>query len=314
MLEWQKTAFLFPGQGSQVVGMGAEIATQYPHARDIYDRADKLLETPISKLCFEGPPEDLNDTYNTQPALFITSLAILKALAPPENPAMTAGHSMGEISALAAAQALDFDDGLRLVRERGRLMREAGDKSPGAMAAIIGLDIELLRTICADATQHIGKPLVIANDNCPGQVVISGDSATLDYALPIIQDKGARRAVKLAVSVAAHSPLMEISTVAFHKIVESTPIRGPKIPVIGNANAAPLLDETMIRNELSAQLNSPVRWTESMQFMLDQGITTFVEIGPKGVLKGLLRRIDRKATAISIENPADIDAFSQSLR
>lgn len=313
VIDWQKTAFLFPGQGSQAIGMGAGVATQYPNARQVYTEADRLLGVPLSKLCFDGPADELDDTYNTQPALFVTSMALLEALSPPHNPAMMAGHSMGELSALVAAKAISFEDGLHLVRERGRLMREAGEKSPGAMAAILGLEINVLQAICEDATQRVGKPLVIANDNCPGQVVISGDSDTLDYALPIIEQKGARRAVKLAVSVAAHSPLMEHSAAAFQQVVETTPIITPQIPVIGNANAAPLHDADMIRAELNAQLTSPVRWTESIHFMLNQGIDTFVEIGPKGVLKGLLRRIDRSVTCLTIEAPEDITSFMKSL-
>lgn len=318
-IDWQKTAFMFPGQGSQEVGMGAEIAAHTPAAKAIYDQADEILGLAFSRLCFEGPEDELNDTYNTQPALYITCLAILAALKTDLGerqiqaaPHMIAGHSLGEITALVAAGAIDFPAGLRLVRERGRLMRAAGEQSPGAMAAIMGLDVEIVREICQDASQKFAKPLVVANDNCPGQLVISGDIEALDYALPITQEKGARRAVKLPISIAAHSPLMAHSAAEFRQVVESTPMILPTVPVVGNASAAVLPDERAIRDELSGQLMSPVRWTETIQLMVKQGITTFIEFGPKAVLKGLLKRIDRDATGISLEKSADIQALLQS--
>lgn len=315
-IDWPTTAFTFPGQGSQQLGMGAEIAAKYPNAKLLYDRADEILGLKFSQICFEGSEELLNDTYNTQPALYITGLAILEALKTElatrnieVEPAMIAGHSLGEITALAAAGALDFEAGLRLVRERGRLMKAAGEQSPGAMAAIMGLDVEIVREICLTASQKVGKPLVVANDNCPGQLVISGDDEALDYALPLAQEKGARRALKLAVSVAAHSPLMAHSADEFRQIVENTAITMPKVPVLGNATAAILPDVQAIRDELSGQLTSPVRWTETIQHMAKAGMTTFIEFGPKAVLKGLLKRIEREATGISLEKSSDIEAL-----
>lgn len=317
MIDWNKTAFLFPGQGSQVVGMGADIAMHYPVAKAVFDEADKILGLPFSQICFEGPEEELNDTYNTQPALYIASLAILKALSHElddamQLPAMIAGHSLGEITALVAAESISFEDGLLLVRERGRLMKEAGEKSPGAMAAILGLEVATLQQICDTAAEATGEPLVIANDNCPGQVVISGGEKALDHALPIAKEQGARHAMKLAVSVAAHSPLMSHSAEEFRQIVENTPIEPPKVPVIGNATATIMPDVTQIRDELSGQLTSPVRWTETIQLMLNSNITTFIELGPKGVLKGLLRRIDRSAIGIGLEATADIQAILET--
>ena len=317
MIDWDKTAFLFPGQGSQVVGMGADVAANYPVAQAVFDEADRILGIPFSQICFSGPEEVLNDTYNTQPALYITSIAILKALqgeqgiAPP-RPATIAGHSLGEITALVAAESIDFENGLTLVRERGRLMREAGEKSPGAMAAVLGLDISTLQDICDASAEITDEPLVIANDNCPGQIVISGGENALDHALPLAKEQGARHAVKLAVSIAAHSPLMTHAAEGFRQAIENTPMIVPKVPVVGNSTASVMSDVDQIRDELSSQLTSPVRWTETIQLMLNQGITTFVEFGPKAVLKGLLRRIDRSAAGITLETAADIQAVLEA--
>lgn len=307
MMDWQTTAFLFPGQGSQAVGMGAEIAAQYPIAHALYEQADAILGIPLSQMCFEGPESELNETENTQPALFVTSLAILRALQTERDvqPAMVAGHSLGEITALVAAGAIEFEHGLRLVRERGRLMAEAGEQSPGAMAAILGLDVETLRAVCAEASAAVGKPLVVANDNCPGQIVISGDSQALDFALPLAQAQGAKRTIKLAVSVAAHSPLMAYAETEFKQVIARTPITTPHIPIVGNIHATFLTEIDDIRTELSGQLTSAVRWTETIQMMRVQGISTFVELGTKAVLKGLLKKIDREAIGLSLEKPAD---------
>ena len=320
MINWQTTALVFPGQGSQAVGMGAEIAAQYPAAREIFAQADTQLGLPFSKLCFDGPAEQLDETYNTQPALYITGIALLAALNAelaargqlPAIPANVAGHSLGELTALTAAGAMEFGTGLKLVRERGRLMREAGEKSPGAMAAILGLDIVTLRQLCEDACDATGGIVVVANDNCPGQTVISGDDQTLDHALTLAKERGAKRALKLAVSIAAHSPLMAISQEEFRTAVKNTPIAVPKIPVIGNVSAAPLTTAAMIQDELSAQLTSPVRWTESVQAMVQAGITHFVELGPKAVLAGLVKRINKEVTAVGIENSAQLAAWLDS--
>jgi len=320
MINLQTTALVFPGQGSQTVGMGAEIAAQYPSAREIFAQADRILGVPFSQICFEGPAEQLDETYNTQPALYITSLAILAALnaelaargQSAATPAYVAGHSLGELSALAAVGAMEFEPGLKLVRERGRLMREAGEKSPGAMAAILGLDLEPLRQLCEEASAATGGVLVVANDNCPGQTVISGDDRALDYALPLAKERGAKRALKLAVSIAAHSPLMATSQAEFRKAVENTPIAPPKTPTIGNVSAQPLTTEAMILEELSAQLTSPVRWTESVQAMVNAGVTHFIELGPKAVLAGLVKRIDKNVSAVCIENPAQLVALLEA--
>jgi len=316
MTTWEHTALLFPGQGSQEVGMGADIAQTYPAAREIFQQADDILGEPFSRLCWEGPAEALNDTYNTQPALYITSLAALRALesvAGPVRPAAVAGHSLGEITALAAANALSFADGLRLVRERGRLMKLAGERQPGAMAAILGLAADDVRAICAQASQETGRPLVLANDNCPGQVVISGDTEALERGVALATAAGAKRAVRLEVSIASHSPLMASIEAEFRAAVEATAFRTPDVPVIGNVSAAPLTDVAAIRQELGAQLTSPVRWTESIERLLADGVTQFIEIGSRDVLSGLVRRINRDAARVTLNSAAAVAGFAAAL-
>jgi [acyl-carrier-protein] S-malonyltransferase len=305
MIDWASTAWLFPGQGSQQVGMGADLAAKYPAAARIYEQADRILGFAFGQLCFEGPAAALDETINTQPALYVTGIATLAALEEIHgqiNPLAAAGHSLGEFTALTAVGALPFDAGLKLVRERGRLMKEAGEKSPGAMAALLGASIEDVRAICEQASADTGRPVVLANDNCPGQVVISGDEQALDRALALAKERGIKKAVKLAVSVAAHSPLMTHSAEAFRAALAMTPFETPIVPIIGNVNAAPLRTRSDILSELDAQLTSSVRWTESVQALRAMGVQTFVELGPKEVLTGLLKRIDREATGLALNS------------
>lgn len=312
MTDWSKVAFLFPGQGSQVVGMGKDFADSYAAARQTFEQADDFLGFALSDLCFNGSAESLNDTINTQPALYVASMATLRVLQsemPAASAAFAAGHSFGEFTALAAFGALTFEDGLRLVRERGRLMKEAGVKQPGAMAAILALDIEPVRELCAAARAETGGTLVVANDNCPGQVVISGDDATLDRALELAKGAGARRAMKLPVSIASHSPLMQSSADEFRLALENTTFQMPRVPVYGNVNAAPLTSVDAIRSELGAQLTSPVRWRESMLAMIADGAETFIEIGPKDVLTGLMRRIDGEKTTVNLNSAENLSKF-----
>jgi [acyl-carrier-protein] S-malonyltransferase len=317
MLNWQETALLFPGQGSQVVGMGKAIAEHYPIAANLFEQANDILGVDLTRICWEGPEDELNDTYNTQPALFVTSMAIMRALQfeleqrglPPAQPAFVAGHSLGELSALAAAGAMDFEHGLRLVRERGRLMKAADEHSSGGMAAILGLETDLLGEICATAQAEIGEPIVVANDNCPGQIVISGHEEALQLAMQRAEEAGAKRAIRLPISIAAHSPLMARSAQEFETAVDITPIVEPPMPIVGNSTASPLESVHAIRAELKAQLTSPVRWTESVQYMQAQGVTTFVELGSKDVLVGLVKRIDRKATRANVEQPDQLAAL-----
>lgn len=304
---------LFPGQGSQAVGMGKELAERYPAARGIFAEADDLLGFSLSALCFAGPEESLTDTINAQPALLVSSAAALAALQSElgslPTPTFFAGHSMGEYSALVAAGSIAFADGLRLVRERGRLMKEAGQKAPGLMAAILGLDESVVVQVCAEAQIASGGIAQIANDNCPGQIVISGNRAGMERAMADLEAAGARKVVALAVSIAAHSPLMAPAAAELQAAINATPIAPPVAPIIGNTTATPLISADAIRAELVAQLTGSVRWTASMQHAVDAGVETFVEVGPGDVLNGLLKRIARKSERMSVADPAGVAAF-----
>jgi len=310
-----KIAFLFPGQGSQSVGMGQILAEVYPIARQTFQEADSLLGYPLSSIAWEGPEDQLNDTINTQPALFVHSIATLRVLQeihPDFLPDFVAGHSMGELSALVAAGSLEFEEGLLLVRKRGELMKQAGELSPGGMAAILGLDIETLENVCAAASDN-SDIVQIANDNCPGQVVISGASAALERAMNGAKEAGARKVVPLAVSIAAHSPLMAHAQKSFNQAVESVNFMDPETPIIGNVSARSLNNVKEIEVDLQAQLNSRVRWTETIQLLRTKGIELFIEIGNNSVLAGLLKRIDRQSRGVSIGSPDDFEKITPLL-
>ncbi|HEX6385299.1 MAG TPA: ACP S-malonyltransferase [Anaerolineae bacterium] len=303
------TAFLFPGQGSQHVGMGLELYTQLPAARAVFDRADAQLGFALSTLCFEGPEDELTDTVNQQPALFVTSMAMWQAMGDPPGsgnhhspvPAFVAGHSLGEFSALVAAGALSFSDGLALVRRRGELMKAAAEREPGAMAAILALDVPAVQSICVQASELTGRPVQVANDNCPGQVVISGDETALAQAMELAQVAGARKVVKLPITIAAHSTLMVPAAAEFARAVDETPIQPSRLPVIANVTAQPLMTPAAIREELKAQLTSAVAWTASIRYLIQQGVNTFVEVGPGDVLLSLVKRIDRTTKRLKPE-------------
>lgn len=295
-------ALVFPGQGSQVVGMGHDLAQVYPAARDTFAEADDCLGVAISKLCFEGPEDVLNDTYNTQPAIFTMSVAVLRALREAGymiEPAFVAGHSLGEYGALVAAGALSFADGLRLVRERGRLMRLAGERNPGGMAAVLKLDDAVVEDVCRRASEATGNIVQIANYNSPGQIVISGHRDALDQAVQLAEAAGARRVTRLAVSIAAHSPLMTTIVDEYRQAAAATPIRPPATPVVANVTARPLADVDAIRREMVDQLTASVRWVASIEYMAAQGVTQCIEIGPKEVLTGLIPRISKEVQALA---------------
>jgi [acyl-carrier-protein] S-malonyltransferase len=306
-LDPKTTAFIFPGQGSQIVGMGQDLAAQYPIAKQTFDEADSILGFSLSKLMWSGPDTDLNDTVNTQPALYVHSLASWRTfthLYPGLKPAALAGHSLGELSALAAAGAFSFADGLRLVRTRGELMKRAGLAAPGGMAAILGVDIPTLDKVCAEASTP-DEIVQVANDNCPGQVVISGAKAAVGRAIAGAKSAGAKRALPLAVSIAAHSPLMASIQEEWNNAVQAAVFNDFSTPVIGNVHAAPFTGATSARADIMAQMGSRVRWTDSVKFMAGQGVTTFVEVGSGTVLGGLVKRIADGVLSLPLGNPQD---------
>jgi [acyl-carrier-protein] S-malonyltransferase len=289
--------------------MGRALAEAYPEARDIFAQADQVLGFPLSQLCFEGPEAELTDTINQQPAILTTSIAALRAIekrALDVQPAFVAGHSLGEFSALVACGALDFADAVRLVRERGRLMKKAGDATPGGMAAVLKLERDALEAICAEANRATGKRVQVANDNSPGQLVISGDRAALDKAMELARTRGARRVVPLAVSIAAHSHLMASIAAEFRRAVEAVRFDKMRVPVIGNVYARPI-DALDLVDELEAQLTTPVLWSDTIRYLAARGVTRFVEVGPKDVLAGLVRRIDDSVAVMSVGEPDNID-------
>lgn len=306
------TALVFPGQGSQFVGMGRALAQAEPAASQAFARADYLLGFPLSTLCWEGPDHVLNDTVQTQPALLTHSIAVWRVLqerAPGFEPAMVAGHSMGEYSALVAAGALDFDQALLLVQERGRAMQAAGVQRPGGMAAILGLEAPLVATACAEASRETGGIVQVANDNCPGQIVIAGERQALDRALALLRIAGARKTVRLQVSIGSHSPLMEPAQERLARALEAAGLRDARLPVVGNVGAQALTRAEDLRTDLHAQLTSPVRWTESIRTMRAAGITTFAELGPGNVLSELIHRIDRTARTLALDTPESFAAM-----
>lgn len=314
-MDWQNTATLFPGQGSQVVGMGADFAARYELARDTFAQADEILGYSLSQICWVGPADALNQTKHTQPALYVSSMAIWRVLQealPGAKPAWMAGHSLGELSALTAAGALSFEAGAPLVQARGRYMQQAGEQSPGAMAAVLALDMPAVEALCRTVSGETGKTVVLANDNCPGQAVVSGEVEAVDRLLELATDAGARRAVKLAVSIAAHSPLMAAAQEGFLQAVHETAFSPPQVPVISNVAALPLSSPADIRQELDQQLTQSVRWTDSMRTILEAGAETFIEIGAGSVLTGLLRRIDRSKERVNLNTVAAFERFLDS--
>jgi [acyl-carrier-protein] S-malonyltransferase len=288
--------------------MGRDVYEQYVPARRIFEEADATLGFSLSKLCFEGPGEELNDTFNAQPATLTTSAALLAALQTRAGdklvPAYVAGHSTGEYSALLAAEVLDLASAARLVRERAGLMKDAGRSSPGAMAAVLGLKTESVRAVC----DEVGN-VWVSNDNAPGQSVISGTESALAQASQLARQRGARRVVPLAVNIASHSPLMTSAAGALAAIVEGLPLNRASVPIVANVSASAIVEPAAIRQELVQHVTSLVRWVESVRYMIADGVQTFVEIGPKSVLNGLIKRIDRHVNVVSVGSVMDIEAL-----
>ncbi|MBI5934771.1 MAG: ACP S-malonyltransferase [Chloroflexi bacterium] len=309
-INFPTTAFIFPGQGSQTVGMGRDLAAAFPIAKETFDEADSLLGFPLSKLMWDGPADELNDTINTQPALYVHSLAAWRVLSlqfPDLRPAALAGHSLGELSALAASRALTFADGLNLVRTRGQLMKRAGELAPGGMAAILNLGIPELEKVCVEASRE-GESVQVANDNCPGQVVISGAKPAVERAMELAKAAGAKRALPLAVSIAAHSSLMNSIQPEWDAAVKAVTMRDASAPIFGNVAARALTSADDLRADIRAQMRSRVRWTESAREMIGSGIRHFVEVGSGSVLGGLVKRIDASVTSQPLGNPSDFES------
>jgi [acyl-carrier-protein] S-malonyltransferase len=303
----RRVALVFPGQGSQYVGMGKSIYDMSEAARRVFHQADEILGFSLSTLCFNGPAEELEDTEYAQPAIFTVSFAYLEALRERTRslgesfrPTYVAGHSLGQFTALVAAGAIDFQDALMLVRERGKLMKESGNLRPGGMAAIIGLERDVLEQICEESGE-VGI-VVLANDNCPGQSVISGEIGALEYAMELAKQRGARRVVRLDISIASHSPLMERAAKQLQELIERVPLRDPEVPIVANITGQIVTSVEEIRHELAEHILRPVQWTGSIRSMVNGGVNTFLEVGPGKVLGGMIRRVRNDAKVLTVED------------
>ena len=282
-------AYVFPGQGAQFSGMGRDLFEASSKARERFSQADEILGFSISKIMFEGSDEDLKQTSVTQPAIFLHSVILAELLGEQFQPDMVAGHSLGEFSALVAAGAIQFEDGLRLVSERAQAMQAACDTTPSTMAAVLGLEDDVVEKICSDTDGIV----VAANYNCPGQLVISGEFKAVEEACAALTEAGARRALMLPVGGAFHSPLMEPARERLAQAIAATALRAPKCPIVQNVSAMPESDPERIKANLIAQLTAPVRWTQSMHRMIQMGVTEAIEVGPGKVLQGLFKKVDR---------------------
>lgn len=305
-------AALFPGQGSQHVGMGAELAEAFPGARDVFRKADEALGFELSKICWEGPEEELKQTENAQPGILVHGLAAWMAVKDDlaGRVRFGAGHSLGEFTAYAAAGSLELEDAVRLVRRRGELMAAS---SPGTMSAIVGMEPSAVEALCEQVRSE-GGVVVAANFNSPGQIVISGEIRAVERAGELAKQSGARMVRPLAVSGAFHSPLMGDAEAGLRAELDCVGFRDPEFPVVANVTAQPVTDAETARRNLIVQLTAPVRWSEVVQRIAGEGVRDFVELGPGKVLTGMLRRIDPELTGIEIGGPGDVHRFQEGLR
>jgi [acyl-carrier-protein] S-malonyltransferase len=304
-----KTALLFAGQGAQTVGMGKDLAAQFPSARLWFDRANAALGYDLARICFEGPEVELTKTEHAQPGIFLVgwiAFELLREKVPGLEFHATAGLSLGEFTALAAAGAMRFEDGLRVVRERGRFMQEACEATSGGMAAIIGLDEATTREVCAEAGVYL------ANLNCPGQIVISGPTEKLQAACELAKGRGAKRALPLNVTGAYHSPLMVSAQTKLEAALKSVEVKSSRVPVISNVTAQPHSGPE-IKSRLVEQVTAPVRWEDSMRYLLSQGFTEFIELGPGTALSGFMKRIDKNARMLNVADVPSLEATVKAL-
>jgi [acyl-carrier-protein] S-malonyltransferase len=305
-----KTALMFAGQGAQAVGMGKELAEQFPSAKQWFERANAALGYDLASICFNGPDAELTKTENAQPGIFLVSwvaFELLKERVPSLNFEATAGLSLGEFTALAAAGVMTFDDAIRVVRQRGRFMQEACEATRGGMAAIIGLDENATREVCAQSGVEL------ANLNCPGQIVISGPAEKMNAACELAKAKGAKRALPLNVAGAYHSALMASAQPKLRDALAKVTLANPKVPVVSNVTAQPHGATSEIRNRLVEQVTSPVRWEDSMRGLLANGFTRFIELGPGTALGGFMKRIDKNAQVLNVADAASLDATGKAL-
>ena len=306
-------AYIFPGQGSQSPGMGKELADKFPVTRQIFEEADDALGFALSTLCFNGPAEELQLTENTQPAILATSVAVLRAIESEgfPKPDFVAGHSLGEYSALVAAGSLSLADAVKTVRGRGRYMQEAVPVGTGAMAAILGSDVETVNAACGEAAQ--GQVCSAANINSPGQIVIAGDAAAIDRAIEILKARGAKRAVKLNVSAPFHCALMKPAQDRLSADLKQSQFNDLQTPLVTNVDAKPIKTGAEARDSLVRQVSQPVRWLQSVEFLSSHGVQTFIEIGPGKVLSGLVRQINRELRCLNVEDDSSLRASREAL-